>query len=770
MTRLNQVNILIVLVLSATFLFSEYPDQEDLHSTVYSTIHYSKMLWQGSFPFWQTDVGLGVPQPFAHHTIYHPLLPLFGIISLNLALAAFFMFQSLLALYCIRRCCRQLDIVETVAALCGTSFILSFVTFHQFVVKVTPSTFIGWTLLPLVLFLIHATIKEISPLRRYALAFLLGLAGGLVGLNGHPGIVGSYAIVLIIYSLFYGRGQALIALIFAALVAFSVASDKIILLIQEFSILYESDNPRRGHANIQFGTYAWWSLFVKPLIPVDLLDLSLRDMFRRTFSFGGGTDPRWTDNLFIGPPLAMAAIVTFFISPLKRHLPLKVCLFFCAVVFLMPNLTDSLYVLSGNIFLGQIMILVMIFLGGAGISDLMFSDQGRHKRFGAAILWLQIVALALAVVTMVPALYNFKRAGYSQVMESATDVAEQIEPHLQEPFSRLIVSPGIESARTSPLALRNWAGEASNAMAIAGVPTLSGFFKGVAATNLYPAKRMASMDVKVTGDVLTNKSLLDVLGVSVIAALENEVVAPSLRAIGTLRGYENIRLYINDLAWPLVTALHPSARDMKSTVRDGCEHDRILCRDFAAVIGLREHGAILSLTVRSDGNISIELNASTTERLLLVTQTFRPGWKAVDQKGNELSVTELLDGMVGISVPKGIHHISLSYSPVTRIAAVSMTFFLLFAGGIVAATVLWRSRHHSVMTATQATGVTLPDWKDTRPVVIWFIKAIAIGYCIAILAFSAASAIWAEWYISEMVFLVSFLSAGFAALRLLRLE
>lgn len=780
MTRHNLANVLIALALSAMFFITDLPDQEALHSTIFSTIYYAKSILSGYFPFWHTGLGLGIPQPFAHHLIYHPLMPLFGLIDLSFALAAYFLFQSLLALYFIRRCCGQLNIVEPVAALCGTTFLLSAVTFHQFVIKVTPSTFFVWTMLPLILFLIHAAIDEQHRLRRYGMALMLGLAGGLVGLNGPPGIISAYAIIMAVYALAYFRGRATGVLVFATIVALVVASDKAILLIQEIGIFFEFDTPIRGHSNSEFGTFATWSLFVKPLIPVNLLDLSPYDVLIRTTSYGGGTTPRWIDNLFVGPPLALAAVLSIISSPIKQHLPLKLSLLVCAILIMFPVIADSMVAISGNIFFGHTVVLFVIFLGGAGISEMLQSGHKGRRMFAASLMWLQVGTLLLAITSVMPSLYkniknlnpvtsNVNSAGHTMAVRSATDVAEQVRPYLKKSPSRFLISPGVGTEKTSPIALRKWDGEETNAIAITGVPTLTGFFKGVAATNLHPAHRLASMNVSVTSDILVNTSLLNVMGFSAIAALEEETVSPDLKPVGTLRGFDNIRLYENEDAWPIAVALQPSALGIDPTVRIGCGHDRLLCRDFTEVLSLRKEGIIQDVLLKTGGDIKINLTPSPMEELLLISQAFKADWRAVDGQGNILPIFEILGGMIGVRVPIGVSSVSFNYYPQIRVLAVSIAVALLLGGGIIGTLVLWRTRHLTDHLKNKPmTKIVLPNWIEIKPTLLFFCKVIGISYGIGIAVFTALKTSGFEWNVAEPSFVISFLIACVAFYRLMR--
>ena len=72
---------------------------------------------------------------------------------------------------------------------------------------------------------------------------------------------------------------------------------------------------------------------------------------------------------------------------------------------------------------------------------------------------------------------------------------------------------------------------------------------------------------------------------------------------------------------------------------------------------------------RTHGDLVIRFAPdATNQRLLLVSEMYRPGWRALAPT-RDLPVGELLSGLIGIDVPAGVSEVELRYRPTWLIAS-----------------------------------------------------------------------------------------------------
>jgi hypothetical protein len=70
-----------VALLASAFLYGTPRDEEEFRFAVLSAWFRVRALAAGEYPYWFSNMGLGVPQPFIPNFGLHPLLPLLAVLS-----------------------------------------------------------------------------------------------------------------------------------------------------------------------------------------------------------------------------------------------------------------------------------------------------------------------------------------------------------------------------------------------------------------------------------------------------------------------------------------------------------------------------------------------------------------------------------------------------------------------------------------------------------------------------------------------------------------
>ncbi|MBI4669477.1 MAG: hypothetical protein HY747_09915 [Elusimicrobia bacterium] len=174
--------------------------------------------------------------------------------------------------------------------------------------------------------------------------------------------------------------------------------------------------------------------------------------------------------------------------------------------------------------------------------------------------------------------------------------------------------------------------------------------------------------------------------------MENEKVSSSLileKTLGTPDG-RKVRIWMNHDAWPEAVFLNPKAREVNLPLKEKCEHDRFLCKDFSLVPSFRLPKDTIHL-VQHHGDLSLQLPPAPFPRLLWISQMFRKGWVATT-KGQRLEVFPLFEHTIGISVPPNVNEINLKFKPTARRLTTFFSEGSLFSSILILIGLYWRQR------------------------------------------------------------------------------
>lgn len=609
------------------------PDFDEYLTGVASTHVVLDAIVHGAWPFWSLDFGLGVPQPFRYHFIFHPLAPLClatdcdallrSITAIHLLLGAVFM--TLLA--------RRFTASRVLASAAGLTFCLSSCAVEFMFADDWPMTLIHESAVPIMVYAVLAISDE--PDWRHSLLWSLVLGGvaGLILSLTFP-IPTLFAVAIIGMSV-PGLRRRFPWLVFAAVVTTLMGAAKVHHIYTEV-MRNPGYLPRLDHPDYP-AAYHLWSAFLRPfpLSPVR---------------------PDWR-TVFFGPPFAIAATIAAATRHDARIRPILVGLLLGVLGFVIPpswlfniNTAQWMYRTELNVF--------GILLAVYGI-DRWTSSSNRHVwRVG-----IVAVQLCWVVVCVTPEWYPRFVASVGLAPPGRTKLispgmAEEIAGREHASPGRAIFAPEAEAALRLPIF--NNAGLAANELPVLGVPTVSATENGITTDDLFPQVGMLESDITATPGMIRSRPLLNVLGIRYVLAYGHDTVAEGLQEV---KSWSNgLRMYENSEAWPdafFVNAL----RDDRVPRLTGCGHDRFLCADFSKYDLYRTRDS-LQITRLRDG-FRLTFPPRDTPRSLLITQWYYPEWTVTEGRA---SLRRAAEQLIGVEVAPGERTVTVQYRPYLRAA------------------------------------------------------------------------------------------------------
>jgi hypothetical protein len=313
----------------------------------------------------------------------------------------------------------------------------------------------------------------------------------------------------------------------------------------------------------------------------------------------------------------------------------------------------------------------------AGLTLGRIMEQRRWRVVAVVVAVLQMVAVvAGAVPILARSLDEEGRAALT--FRGATGdapVMDQLVEHMAA-RGRLLYSPRV----SHDVAERTFVidGLGVNAPAYRGIPLVNGWFKGVSADAIWPNDRLFYGQIRTPQSLIESDDALDVLAVRYVLAFDDERVASGLKPltrVTTIRGARLV-LYDNANAWRPAFLIDPSLAAGEIPVQQGCENDRVLCRDFSVVVAHRDSTPVE--LVRNGNDIRITRHQAAAPAVLVVSEMFRPGWVATAED-RQLSPRPMFGGLLGISLPAGVDKVRLIYRPTSLLAATALSLASVMA-------------------------------------------------------------------------------------------
>ena len=641
-------------LLASAFLIGSTPDEEEFRFTVLTSWLQVRAMTEGRYLLWSSLLGFGVPQPLVANYWLHPLLPLLAVLEPDTWMRLVLLVHTVLGAVGMWRLCRALEIRSLVSAVCAATFLLATPSQNYLLTDFWPSPWIGLTLMPWVLLCARRVLHG-SDRRLWTWTALLGLVSGLVVANGNPGNVAVYGVF--VPALVIAQRKAVAArwryLAVAAAVVLAMGAPNAALLARERVLFFASElAPSESLGPVPVAA-ASWDIFLRPLTSSDAPwhgDLFIRNV--RTLFFGG--------------PFAVLALIACVRGGWTR-----------------PELAVALAIAAGAMFVASVpsfgasdrylfrdpIVLCAIPLAG------MAADRGLRRAWSCAptiaLLALQVPIVILAALPFLVETWNEGRAGAPNFHGAVAKrpAADALIEWMSEP-GPLLFSPQVDDDVRARALVE--AGLGVNALAYRGVPVINGWFKGVSADPIWPDERPFYSRIRTPQPLVESDRTLDVLGIRYVLARRDEPVASSLRTRGVLpTARAELVLYENDDAWPAVVLLEEDALALETLLFDGCENDRLLCRDLSLVADRRRHVDLGVL--RSDGRINVSFDLLDVPAVLVVGEMYRPRWLA-STSGAPLPIERFGNGLLAVRVPAGVDRVRLVYRPWLLITATALAW------------------------------------------------------------------------------------------------
>lgn len=648
------------------------PDDEGLNLEISTTAYQARQLFSGNWPLWDPTLGFGVPQPASETLIFHPFLVLAHVFSMATALGLFYQLQLLIGVFAVWAIARHIGLRRSVAGLCLLTYTLSSPTINL-LRDLWPSIWFQWTFAPLLLLVVLKLLDAETRRSRGLYTVAVGLCAAFFMLDGHPGLFVDFAIPFLAFLAAHPRRLR-------PLLPWLGLSLLIILLAyasRAYDLWLETKRSSAPHAQ-QVLAFNWWRLFFYPIAS----GFQEHDYRYRTVAIGG--------------PFAILILVGLFWRALAgRHVNgLRAGVVASFVLWFIP--IGWIPTRSGNMFSGYPLILFGVFLAGFTLQALWKRARAPWMRRGLlALVVLQVVALVAGFAPFYA--YNARRAvEYLQgkpVLTLRDALKSQplyrfFEARPDVHATRVYMAPGAEERLWRSLDTPEWRKKGDRAdyefaaWSLNDLPLANGRFRGADMTELTPESTALDAQLRAEPTLPTDASALDALGIGYVLGTPADHVAPSLEKVATFRLSEppaTIVAYRNRDAWPDAVVLDPRAKSISSlSARTGCENLGLLCASFDSVAALRRPGLVRGQHWE-DTDLAVSLAPSTTPHVLMLSQLYRPGWRAHLSNGKTVSGYQLLGGFTGFDLPPGVTSARIVFAPTGRIALSALTWSTLLA-------------------------------------------------------------------------------------------
>jgi hypothetical protein len=219
-----------------------------------------------------------------------------------------------------------------------------------------------------------------------------------------------------------------------------------------------------------------------------------------------------------------------------------------------------------------------------------------------------------------------------------------------------------------------------NSLAYYGVPIVNVLTRGIATSPLHPDIGLLEGEIRLGQRALFDSTLLNVLGITHVLAMPDDVYGEGLAPEMRLRGRRGVSMLVlrNRDAWPPAVFVDEEAAGIRLPRLSGCEHDRFLCADFGPVLNHRLAGPPIAFE-RLHDSMTIVVPRSATDRTVMLSTWFRRGWRACPA---EAAVFPVFEQLIGVRIPAGVSEVRLAYRPWLRVWIHVSSGIVLLVGGL----------------------------------------------------------------------------------------
>ncbi len=662
-----------LLFLLSAALRGTHPDEEEFRNAILTTMLHARALVDGVYPYWTSSLAFGLPHPLSPAPIFHPLVLLFALMPADVASFVLYVFHAVLGAGGCWWLVRTAGGGPWAAALGSATWALSAPSQNYLLTDFWPAEFVIWSLAPFLLLAALRVIEAPNGRQPWMSALGFGLTAGLMWANGHAGYVPVFFIPLAVMFAAHPRKAWRLwpALMLAVGIGALVAGPTLLQLIIEvgrFPRLPRVANPET------IGLAHAWDLFLRPLSlgsPVQMYDAVLSRGTRVPF--------------YGGPMFVLSLCGVFGLIQVPRYRRGIAFAFLSALGLLaLPDL-DGIRLLAATYLFRDSLVLFGIVLGATAWQAL----EGRRPRVAAVVAVLQVLVLFGASWPFVR-----KAAGSQNVAHAAirdTPVTRSLRAMAEQYPGRWYLSPGADDLATRDRLFID--GLWRTTWAYRDLPIVNGSFKGVSVDPMYPSGILPYGQIRGNPATVSSAPLLTVLGISVVLAVPGEAVSSQLQEVNRITTYESgdLRVLRNPDVWPGAAFVSDGIVDDELSPLAGCREAGLLCRDFGPVLQ-----AVQSVDVhltRRHGTLHARFASDPTRaRWLLLTEMFRPGWRATADN-RYVPVTAALGGLIAVPVPAGASSVDLAFRPAGRIIATWLAWITIaVASGVLSVGTMLRRR------------------------------------------------------------------------------
>jgi hypothetical protein len=640
------------------------PDDEGLFTAIAPTVFQSNHL-VADYPFWNPFIGFGVPHPGSESLIFHPFVLIAHVGWLGASIPLLYQVQLWLALISVWAICRHLGMQTWLSAVCAATYALSSATI-TLLENFWPDVMVAWTLSPLLLLLI---LKLLDAGRRQARVFYgvsAGLCAALMILDGHAGVFPAFAVAFVGFLIgAHRRARRVWPWLGVALIVLAAGAGTRI-----FDIALETARSSSHH-----------------------FQQSYRFSFPYFFLYPHFATIHGARNVAFGAPFAVLALLgLFWPNALRQHLwGFRLAVGASFLAWFMP--VHWIPALSGNWFFGQPLTLFAIVLAGLTLQRLW--ERFPRYRWG----WLALGAAQIGILV-----WGFS-GFYRDELQRAQDFSDGNQvPTLKNTFENHAIyryfeqQPDRASTRVlmAPHARerlwRTMTDYAWPAWAWHGLRLVNGHFRGDDVGEFEKAPIALHGEIRgdksvwpgVADGLHRNASVLDVLNVGYVLAGPGDSVVKSLVPVRRFRVPDPnptvITAYRNPDHWPDAAVLANTAKGVDTfSKRAGCDIPGLLCDDLSPVLLLRRPGAITSQ--RWDGlTLDVRLAPMVRPGVLMVSQLYRPGWRARLSDGRTVDGYRLFGAVTAFDLPAGTRSARIYFHPTARILFAGLSWAVVLLG------------------------------------------------------------------------------------------
>lgn len=669
----------LVVLFSAFYAFLAYrygPStfEEYIDGTFYVTKRaIMGLLRTGSLSYWDPNWNFGVPDSHPAGLAFHPGAWLIPFTSLRPAFAFFVLSNLLLLGYGGIRLLDALRIRSRETSILFLSALYgSLATLDYALHNTIPTGLVNWTCLPLMAAMFLGFL-ETKP-RRERLRDFTGnaLLIGFFIANSNPSIAFPTVVGFAIFAIGVAiarkgvRGAGIPLLVYGAssLLGGLVAIDKYLGLLEELK--YLATDVTRSGVSYTFDTAFLWHVLFRPLCMLPGCT-GLFDQRWEVFSpypgIGFGLQI-----LVFSAPIWLYALYRLKDSRFRFALALTFAYFVgLKLITINPRRLGTLP--GGNSSFRDILSLL-----GITLSVYLFAWlRPRSKHLFPVLLGVQLISLGLLFAPYAKRMAIPDRLTWDQYEWSDEDL-QTIRDWEKNPgrtaFTNFESRTNLSNSRLLP----------------EGIPVLGGSTKGVSLDVFSPSVLRFYGEIPVVPDLTRSLDLLRFVNVRRVLTTGHSIpppisTFPQSRPFPRTPSFESTLIYEIPDSFPLAFTLPRSSIPETLPLLPGCKHDRLICRDFSFSQSIHPqiHEADSSWTGQQ-WRISLPIPAGNAETLIL-TQMFRPQWRAISSQGGNLRVFPLFGAFIGVELPPGTKSLSLEYRPIarSRMRWVSGFLFLLLA-------------------------------------------------------------------------------------------